>query len=153
MSQDEDADDRPPVEAARRVPLSLRTTPDLRGKLSLAAGQSGRSLAQEVEFRLEESFRAQQTMRLYERIAYLAERVGATIGDSDTGSLLTKLAVAIDNMERYQGVRWIEEASDLSEYDLNVKDIMAAYKHVRARRRAVSLTDFILTEDKLGEQK
>lgn len=39
----------------RRTPLSLRTTADLREALNAAAARNGRSLTQEVEFRLEAS--------------------------------------------------------------------------------------------------
>lgn len=41
----------------KRWPLNMRTTKNLREKISLAAYASGRSLTQEVEFRLELSFR------------------------------------------------------------------------------------------------
>jgi head-tail adaptor len=40
----------------KRVPLNMRTTPSLRAELEEAAGKSGRSLAQEVESRLERTF-------------------------------------------------------------------------------------------------
>jgi hypothetical protein len=40
----------------KRYPLNMRTTKSLRQKLEKAAAQSGRSLAQEVESRLEQSF-------------------------------------------------------------------------------------------------
>jgi hypothetical protein len=42
--------------AIKRYPLSLRTTKELRQKLEKASAHSGRSLAQEIEFRLERSF-------------------------------------------------------------------------------------------------
>jgi hypothetical protein len=40
----------------KRYPLNMRTTNEVREKLERAAAESGRSLAQEVEFRLERSF-------------------------------------------------------------------------------------------------
>jgi hypothetical protein len=40
----------------KRVPLNMRTTPGTRARLEAAAEKSGRSLVQEVEFRLEQSF-------------------------------------------------------------------------------------------------
>ena len=40
----------------KRYPLNMRTTKEVREKLERAASESGRSLAQEVEFRLERSF-------------------------------------------------------------------------------------------------
>lgn len=41
---------------ARREAMSLRTTPTMKAALVAAASQSGRSLTQEIEFRLEASF-------------------------------------------------------------------------------------------------
>jgi hypothetical protein len=41
----------------KRYPLNMRTTKELRDKIDEAAMASGRSLVQEVEFRLENSFR------------------------------------------------------------------------------------------------
>jgi hypothetical protein len=42
--------------SGKRHPLNMRTTEDVRRKLEAAAEHSGRSLAQEVEARLEQSF-------------------------------------------------------------------------------------------------
>lgn len=44
-----------PPRTGDRVPLGLRTTPQLQQALSLAAERNGRSLSQETEFRLERS--------------------------------------------------------------------------------------------------
>jgi hypothetical protein len=43
-------------DAGRRYPLNIRTTKEMREKLGAAARRSGRSLTQEMEFRLEQSF-------------------------------------------------------------------------------------------------
>lgn len=45
----------PPGEG-RRVPLGMRTTLEMRARVERAAADSGRSLSQEVEFRLMQSF-------------------------------------------------------------------------------------------------
>ncbi len=45
---------------AKRVPIMSRVTPELRAKLDLAASEAGRSLAQELEFRLEQEFDIEQ---------------------------------------------------------------------------------------------
>lgn len=44
-----------------RIPLMVRTTQSLREKMEAAIKQSGRSLAQEAELRLERSFAADET--------------------------------------------------------------------------------------------
>jgi TraY domain len=47
-------------EPGERFPMSFRATPELKAKLVLACEVNGRSLAQEIEFRLEGSFREQE---------------------------------------------------------------------------------------------
>jgi hypothetical protein len=44
----------------KRHPLNMRTTAELRAKIEAAAAASGRSLVQEVEYRLERSFLADE---------------------------------------------------------------------------------------------
>ena len=51
----------PPGEG-KRHPLNMRTTKEIRGSLEGAAKASGRSLAQEAEFRLERSFGRDEIM-------------------------------------------------------------------------------------------
>lgn len=54
------------VSAGKRYPLNMRTTRELRERIEAAATASGRSLVQEVEYRLERSFWAddvRQTIR------------------------------------------------------------------------------------------
>jgi hypothetical protein len=53
---------RPPKNDAdvKRHPLGVRTTKALKEKLEAAAASTGRSVAQEVEYRLEESFRGEK---------------------------------------------------------------------------------------------
>ncbi|NNH32272.1 Arc family DNA-binding protein [Rhizobium sp. SEMIA 4085] len=45
-----------PTEAVKRHPLNVRTTKEMRERIEAAAAASGRSMVQEVEFRLERSF-------------------------------------------------------------------------------------------------
>ena len=46
----------PTTKEKKRIPLNMRTTQQLRTKVEQAAEASGRSLAQEVEFRVERTF-------------------------------------------------------------------------------------------------
>jgi hypothetical protein len=48
---------RKPDEEAKREQMSFRTTPVMRDKILASAEASGRSIAQELEFRIERSFR------------------------------------------------------------------------------------------------
>lgn len=50
--------------AGKRFPLNMRTTKKMRTQLERAASSSGRSLCQEVEIRLEQSFRDDHVISL-----------------------------------------------------------------------------------------
>jgi hypothetical protein len=60
---------RPPLppEDGKRYPLGIRTTKALRERILKASRASGRSLAQEIEFRLEQSFERDDFLRVVER--------------------------------------------------------------------------------------
>ncbi len=55
---------RPPLPPGegKKVPLNMRTTRAIRGRLESAAGRSGRSLVHEVEYRLEQTFRDEDAL-------------------------------------------------------------------------------------------
>jgi hypothetical protein len=50
-------------DGGKRYPLNMRTTREMRERLEASARASGRSLAQEVEIRLEQSFRVDDVRR------------------------------------------------------------------------------------------
>jgi hypothetical protein len=79
--------------AGKRYPLNMRTTYEIRRGLEAAAASSGRSLAQEAEHRLEQSFNtAAETERLFgsaEGFAFItivARAMHLTGAFADTGS-------------------------------------------------------------------
>lgn len=76
----------------KRVPLSFRTTPALRDELDAAAARTGRSLAQEVEHRLGESFKAE-------------ERAGGAVQSAVVGHIQD----VMDRVSREMGVPWHED--------------------------------------------
>jgi hypothetical protein len=51
----------------KRYPINMRTTKQLREKLEMAVSKSGRSLAQEIEYRLEQSFEQSSRIEMLER--------------------------------------------------------------------------------------
>ena len=86
---------RPPLppEAGKRFPLNMRTTKKIRDELQAAAHASGRSLAQEVEHRLEQSFRD-------EKNRYREFR------NKKTYNLMQSLAVALQASEKLTLKSW-----------------------------------------------
>jgi hypothetical protein len=80
----------------------MRTTEDIREKLEKAASQSGRSLAQEVEYRLEQSFRDEN---MIENILTFY------FGSKDTIELLKKIAPLIEHQMGHSGKSWSNDKS------------------------------------------
>src|SRR5947209_93687 len=68
--------DRDQQASGKRYPLNMRTTYDVRRKLELRAAESGRSIAQEVEIRLERSFAEQESLLEVLSLAYGADLAG-----------------------------------------------------------------------------
>jgi Arc-like DNA binding domain len=56
-----------PPEEGKRFPLSLRTTKELRDQIEKSAKKSGRSIAHELEVRLEQSFELTEFQRQWEQ--------------------------------------------------------------------------------------
>jgi TraY domain len=61
-----------PSEEGRRVALSLRLTPSIKELLDAAALEGGRSLSQEAEFRLEQSFQRDRLSRIEDILTEIA---------------------------------------------------------------------------------
>ena len=108
---------RPPLppEERKRYPLNTRTTKDLHDKLKVAAGQSGRSLAQETEFRLEQSLRDEEAR--YE-----------SFGGRHNYSLMQVLGSAIAAAETIKGTTWVEDLDLFREVRSIVLTILVAYE-------------------------
>jgi hypothetical protein len=68
---------KPKPASGKRYPLNMRTTRELRERIIAAAHTSGRSLVQEVEYRLERSFEKEDQQKLAEQAATTAlQRAG-----------------------------------------------------------------------------
>jgi len=68
---------RLPAEHGKRYPIAIRTTKELKERLERASAASGRSLAQEMEFRLERSFEVQDVADVvYPLIARISDQIG-----------------------------------------------------------------------------
>lgn len=133
----------------KREPISIRTTPSVKARMQLAASKAGRSLTQEVEFRLEKSLEQDDTLRLYSDLAEYAQQVHGVIGNGDTGNMLMKIAQAIAEVEAAQGTRWCTPQADLSAYDMNLKDVMEGIRRVWFNRERATISDFMALEHPL----
>lgn len=114
---------------AKRHPLNMRTTKELREALEHAASRSGRSLVQEVEFRLEQSFLAQDlTSRL--------------LGGGDHADLLRLITMTLPFFSNSQ---WPEKVPALRAMQTAVETVVAGFVRgllERERPRGLASLDF-----------
>ncbi|MCF4123848.1 hypothetical protein [Methylobacterium sp. SyP6R] len=101
-----------PKGTGERISLSTRTTAGIRDRLEEAAKQSGRSLSQEMEFRLAESFVADDIVE--HATALVRERelpFVDSLGGPETYSFLQDIAFLVDGIEASNGrnKRWFNE--------------------------------------------
>jgi hypothetical protein len=84
----------------RRHPISFRTTEELREGLEHAASTAGRSLTQEIEYRLEQSLREEDLLRRY-------------FGSDEAIELLKALSFIINLNMNKSGKSWRDDRDTL----------------------------------------
>jgi hypothetical protein len=90
----------PDIEAKRGA-IGLRVTSELRSTLEKAAAKSGRSMSQEAEFRLEQSFHSEQQLGDAMRVAFGGKRAAA---------VFLSLAAAADAIDETLGGKgWLDD--------------------------------------------
>lgn len=116
---------RPPKFAGERTrgPLTIRLRDRVRDDLAEAATSSGRSLSEEVEYRLELAL---------SRRDYLIEQWG-----QDIFSIAEAAARSLWHIERFTGRRWIEDQRTFDLFTGTMSGIVANYRDmVLVKRRA-----------------
>ena len=99
---------KPPKRVDRRKTMSTRLTPETRAQLEEAAAQSGRSLAQEIEIRLERSF--------------------VEFGKEETFLVARLLANAIHTIEVVTGKNWMDDPEAHRQTQEACKNILDAFR-------------------------
>jgi len=84
--------------SGKKQPLNMRTTAELRRRIEKAAGKSGRSMVQEVEYRLELSFQQDRMVHIVTNIDHSCWQIAARV--SDLHALACEHAARLDKMER-----------------------------------------------------
>src|ERR1700687_5673936 len=103
-----------------RVPMSFRVTPELKEKIDRVAGGSGRSVAQEIEIRLEQSFRDAASLDQAIDLAY-GPRLAV---------LLAVMARAMNEIGRHAEfpANWMARMDLIDEAAAVVAEAVAAYR-------------------------
>ena len=109
---------KPAKRVDRRKTTSTRITPETRGRLDEAAAQSGRSLAQEIEFHLERALGGDER-----------EKAALTLFGFDPKSYLAWrcLGIAISTIERQTGKSWREDWDTGQQIQAAFEAIVVAY--------------------------
>lgn len=102
---------RPPKGGdAKRHAVGIRTTRELKAQIEEAAEASGRSMAQEIEYRLETSFKDEEEL-----------------GGRRTASLARALAYNIAMIEEVAGARWFETQEAWATVRKTLPNVMMAF--------------------------
>jgi predicted transcriptional regulator len=94
---------------AKRLPLSLRVTPQLKAKLDAAAAETGRSQTQEIEFRLEQSFDRTELIFDAVKLAYGAEGAGLILLMARAMFDAGRLSGFKNGPAKLPGSRWVDD--------------------------------------------
>jgi predicted HicB family RNase H-like nuclease len=125
----------------KRYPLNMRTTKELRDKIEEAAMASGRSLVQEVEFRLETSFQQQEIeketdtvklqVRLSERLRRRVEQAAKHHDWSMNTEIVDRLDVSFqrENQADMLDVVINETLAQPEKFREEVLKLIAEHKH------------------------
>ena len=97
------------AEPAKRVPLSLRVTPQLKARLDAAAAETGRSQTQEIEFRLEQSFDRTDLIFDAMKLGYGAEAAGLILLMARAMTDAGRLSGFKNGSVKLPGSRWVDD--------------------------------------------
>jgi hypothetical protein len=122
---------------AKRAPINMRITPATRSALDAAAAREGRSLAQEIEQRLERSLELEKA----QGGPATAALVATIVADIAEIERLTGKSWAVDN-ETYFAVRRAVIAAILDrtpDFAENSPEVVAALQEVLAQEKAINV--------------
>lgn len=120
----------------KRVPLSIRTTEEIRERLEAAALKSGRSITQEVEIRVEKSFdfegiaktiadasieHASKNMRQLMLLEEQLVQLGGGPGNMSLGLTIGTLA---QNLESETGKSWREDEQTRDQLEAKLIEVI-----------------------------
>ncbi|MGL3108896.1 TraY domain-containing protein [Bradyrhizobium sp. BR 1432] len=110
---------KPKKAMGKRHPLNMRTTEELRDRMEDAARRSGRSLAAEVEVRMERSL---------DRQDYLIEHWGQDVFD-----IADSMAKALWHIEQFTGQRWVDDERTFELFSLTMLELARSYRDLVLR--------------------
>lgn len=158
---------RPPLppESGKRHPIGIRTTKELHDRVESAAKRSGRSIAQEIEFRLERSFAVDEEARTALDVAYgrrlagLLMLIGRTM--RQVGSTTRRLSTG--HQDNLPGRSWFSDPWAFNEAVQAANRLIDGYRPTGDRERmqtgepavgwkdhGIRLADMILTDLQKG---
>ena len=129
-----------PRKFGERVPLGLRVTTETKKRLNEAAKASGRSLSQEAEFRLEQTFKAQNAVFDALDLAYGRRWAGLLLAIAQVAQIAGTRAVSLSQWN-FEGCE--DWTADPYAYDQAMRGIDFVLEAFRPQGKIVSPPDTI----------
>ncbi len=123
---------KPPKRVDRRKTMSTRLTSETRAKLEAATTKSRRSLAQEIEFRLERSFAEEKSQAEISDGA--VREFYVSFGKLETFLVARLLANAIQTIEAVTGKNWMDDPEAHRQTQEACKTILDAFRPPAGKR-------------------
>ncbi|MGU3341610.1 hypothetical protein ACLBXJ_26735 [Methylobacterium mesophilicum] len=92
-----------PDAEGKRFSIGFRTTKSAKDRIEAEAKSNGRSVAQEIEYRIDAGYRLLDANKLVERTNSIAN---ALIGDDKTAEMIRSFSAAIGGVMSYTGKHW-----------------------------------------------
>lgn len=92
-----------PETEGKRHQVGFRTTRELKDRIEAEAKANGRSIAQEIEFRLEAGYEISAARKAVERANATASTL---MGDEKTAAMIRAMTAGIGAVMRYSGKHW-----------------------------------------------
>jgi hypothetical protein len=113
--------------AGKRYPLNMRTTFEMRQRLEAAAKDSGRSLAQEAEFRIDRTFQTQRLLAEALELAFGSRLAGLLLVIGDAAKATASTAGFI-NTGRVDADAWLQSPLVYDEVAKAISKIVEVFR-------------------------
>ena len=119
---------RPPLPGGERVPLGLRVTTEVRDRLNEACKASGRSLSQEAEFRLEQTFKAQNAVFDALDLAYGRPWAGLLLAIAEVSQITGTRAVSLSQWNFHGCEDWVSDPYAYDQAASAIRFVLEAFR-------------------------
>ncbi|UYO37483.1 hypothetical protein KQX62_12010 [Rhodopseudomonas palustris] len=114
-------------QGGKRYPLNMRTTFEVRQQLENAARNSGRSLTQEAEYRIDRTFQTERLLSDVLSLAYGPRLAGLLLAIGDAAKD-TVVSISLNKLDDVTGMKWVDDPSAYDQVAKAVSEIVEAFR-------------------------